>query len=205
MTNELMFIVKEDETVEKIGLQEFEVIFHMIRPEFLDNEFVISCVIDIFYYFYLEEVPLFNEKETEIYIARKNYLEWVMQTEEFKPIKKHTVNKKDKSLLVSVHIYNALLDTYLKVIKQYPKEDIQLIHRFTGYKSKLFSASFLQDTDYPKKYLALELDIAKNVIRGLEEERETIIREVNHFLEVLMQHETDLFANIAVPFGMKSE
>ena len=205
MTNELMFIVKEDETVEKIGLQEFEVIFHMIRPEFLDNEFVISCVIDIFYYFYLEEVPLFNEKETEIYIARKNYLEWVMQTEEFKPIKKHTVNKKDKSLLVSVHIYNALLDTYLKVIKQYPKEEIQLIHRFTGYKSKLFSASFLQDTDYPKKYLALELDIAKNVIRGLEEERETIIREVNHFLEVLMQHETDLFANIAVPFGMKSE
>jgi len=205
MTNELMFIVKEDETVEKIGLQEFEVIFHMIRPEFLDNEFVISCVIDIFYYFYLEEVPLFNEKETEIYIARKNYLEWVMQTEEFKPIKKHTVNKKDKSLLVSVHIYNALLDTYLKVIKQYPKEDIQLIHRFTGYKKKLFTASFLQDTDYPKKYLALELDIAKNVIRGLEEERETIIREVSHFLEVLMQHETDLFANIAVPFGMKSE
>ena len=205
MTNELMFIVKEDETVEKIGLQEFEVIFHMIRPEFLDNEFVISCVIDIFYYFYLEEVPLFNEKETEIYIARKNYLEWVMQTEEFKPIKKHTVNKKDKSLLVSVHIYNALLDTYLKVIKQYPKEDIQLIHRYTGYKSNLFSASFLQDTDYPQKYLALELDIAKNVIRGLEEERETIIREVNHFLEVLMQHETDLFANIAVPFGMKSE
>ena len=205
MTNELMFIIKEEETVEKIGLQEFEVIFHMIRPEFLDNEFVISCVIDIFYYFYLEEVPLFNEKETEIYIARKNYLEWVMQTEEFKPIKKHTVNKKDKSLLVSVHIYNALLDTYLKVIKQYPKEEIQLIHRFTGYKSKLFSASFLQDTDYPKKYLALELDIAKNVIRGLEEERETIIREVNHFLEVLMQHETDLFANIAVPFGMKSE
>ena len=200
-----MFIVKEDETVEKIGLQEFEVILHMIRPEFLDNEFVISCVIDIFYYFYLEEVPLFNKKETEIYIARKNYLEWVMQTEEFKPIKKHTVNKKDKSLLVSVHIYNALLDTYLKVIKQYPKEEIQLIHRFTGYKSKLFSASFLQDTDYPKKYLALELDIAKNVIRGLEEERETIIREVNHFLEVLMQHETDLFANIAVPFGMKSE
>ena len=205
MTNELMFIIKEEETVEKIGLQEFEVIFHMIRPEFLDNEFVISCVIDIFYYFYLEEVPLFNKKETEIYIARKNYLEWVMQTEEFKPIKKHTVNKKDKSLLVSVHIYNALLDTYLKVIKQYPKEEIQLIHRFTGYKSKLFSASFLQDTDYPKKYLALELDIAKNVIRGLEEERETIIREVNHFLEVLMQHETDLFANIAVPFGMKSE
>ena len=75
MTNELMFIIKEEETVEKIGLQEFEVIFHMIRPEFLDNEFVISCVIDIFYYFYLEEVPLFNEKETEIYIARKNYLE----------------------------------------------------------------------------------------------------------------------------------
>ena len=205
MANDLMFIVKEDETVDALGLQEFEVIFHMIRPEFLDNEFVISCVIDIFYYFYLEEVPLFNEKETEIYIARKNYLEWVMQTEEFKPIKKHTVNKKDKSLLVSVHIYNALLDTYLKVIKQYPKEEIQLIHRFTGYKSKLFSASFLQDTDYPKKYLALELDIAKNVIRGLEEERETIIREVNHFLEVLMQHETDLFANIAVPFGMKSE
>ena len=205
MTNELMFIIKEEETVEKIGLQEFEVIFHMIRPEFLDNEFVISCVIDIFYYFYLEEVPLFNEKETEIYIARKNYLEWVMQTEEFKPIKKHTVNKKDKSLLVSVHIYNALLDTYLKVIKQYPKEDIQLIHRFTGYKSKLFSASFLQDTDYPQKYLALELDIAKNVIRGLEEERETIIREVGHFLEALLQHETDLFANIAVPFGMKSE
>ena len=205
MSNELMFIVKEDETVEKIGLQEFEVIFHMIRPEFLDNEFVISCVIDIFYYFYLEEVPLFNEKETEIYIARKNYLEWVMQTEEFKPIKKHTVNKKDKSLLVSVHIYNALLDTYLEVIKQYPKEDIQLIHRFTGYKSKLFSASFLQDTDYPQKYLALELDIAKNVIRCLEEERETIIREVGHFLEALLQHETDLFANIAVPFGMKSE
>ena len=205
MANELMFIVKEEETVEKIGLQEFEVIFHMIRPDFLDNEFVKSCVIDIFYYFYLEDVPSFNEKATEIYIARKNYLEWVMQTKEFKDIKKNTINKIDKSLLVSVHIYNALLDVYLKVIKLYPKEDIQLIHRFTGYKSKLFSASFLQNTDYPKKYLALEHDIAKSVIRGLEEERETIISEVSHFLDELLQHETDLFANIAVPFGMKSE
>lgn len=205
MANELMFIVKEEETVEKIGLQEFEVIFHMIRPDFLDNEFVKSCVIDIFYYFYLEDVPSFNEKATEIYIARKNYLEWVMQTKEFKDIKKNTINKIDKSLLVSVHIYNALLDVYLKVIKLYPKEDIQLIHRFTGYKSKLFSASFLQNTDYPKKYLALEHDIAKSVIRGLEEERETIISEVSHFLGELLQHETDLFANIAIPFGMKSE
>ena len=205
MANELMFIVKEEETVDKIGLQEFEVIFHMIRPDFLDNEFVKSCVIDIFYYFYLEDVPSFNEKATEIYIARKNYLEWVMQTKEFKDIKKNTINKIDKSLLVSVHIYNALLDVYLKVIKLYPKEDIQLIHRFTGYKSKLFSASFLQNTDYPKKYLALEHDIAKSVIRGLEEERETIISEVSHFLGELLQHETDLFANIAIPFGMKSE
>ena len=205
MANDLLFTVKENETVDALGLLDYEVIFHMLRPEFLDNEFVISCVIDIFYYFYLEEVPLFNEKETEIYIARKNYLEWVMQTKEFNHIKKNTINKKDKSLLVSVHIYNALLDTYLKVIKQYPKEDIQLIHRFTGYKKKLFTASFLQDTDYPQKYLALELDIAKNVIRGLEEERETIIREVSHFFEALLQHETDLFANIAVPFGLKSE
>ena len=51
MANDLMFIVKEDETVDALGLQEFEVIFHMIRPEFLDNEFAKSCVIDIFYYF----------------------------------------------------------------------------------------------------------------------------------------------------------
>ena len=205
MANELMFIVKEEETVEKIGLQEFEVIFHMIRPDFLDNEFVKSCVIDIFYYFYLEDVPSFNEKATEIYIARKNYLEWVMQTKEFKDIKKNTINKKDKSLLVSVHIYNALLDVYLKVIKLYSKEDIQLIHRFTGYKKKLFTASFLQDTDYPQKYLALELEIAKNVVCGLEEESETIISEVVHFLEELLQHETGLFANMEVPFVLKSK
>ena len=205
MANKLVFIVKEDETVDALGLQDYEVIFHMLRPEFLDNEFVKSCVIDIFYYFYLEDVPTFNKSDTEIYVARKSYLEWVMQIEEFKHIKKNTINKKDKSLLVSVHIYNALLDVYLKLIKQYPKEDIQLIHRFTGYKKKLFTASFLQDTDYPKKYLALELDIAKSVICGLEEERETIISEVSHFLEALMQHETDLFANIAIPFGMKSE
>ena len=205
MANDLLFIVKENETVDALGLLDYEVIFHMLRPEFLDNEFVISCVIDIFYYFYLEDVPSFNEKATEIYIARKTYLEWVMQTEEFKPIKEYTVNKKDKSLLVSVHIYNALLDVYIKVIKLYPKEDIQLIHRFTGYKSKLFKASFLQDTDYPQRYLALEQDIAKSVIRGLEAEREKIISEVIHFLEELLQHETMLFANMDVTFVLKSK
>ena len=205
MANELMFIVQENETIDALGLQEYEVIFHMLRPEFLDNEFVISCVIDIFYYFYLEDVPPFNKSDTEIYVARKSYLEWVMQIEEFKNIKNNTINKKDKSLLVSVHIYNALLDVYIKVIKLYPKEDIQLIHRFTGYKSKLFTASFLQDTDYPQRYLAIEQDIAKSVIQGLEEERETIISEVVHFLEELLQHEKVLFANMDVPFILKSK
>ena len=203
VTSEIMFIVKENETMDALGLQDYNVLFQMLRPEVIGNEFAISCVVDIFYYFYLEDEPSINPEAAEIFVARKNYLDWVMQTEEFKRLKVNTINNKDKSLIVAVQIVNAITDVYLPIIKQYSKEDIQLVKRFTGYKATIFTAPFLQDTDYPQKFLTLEMDICTKVIQALEEERDTLMKEMNYFLNELLHTEKELFDNIGVPFAMK--
>ena len=127
VANDLMFIVKENETIDSLGLQDYHVLLQMLRPEVIDNEFAINCVVDIFYYLYLEELPSINQQAAKIFVARKNYIDWVMQTKEFEQLKVKTLNKKDKSLIVSVQIVNAIVDAYLTVIKQYSDEDIQLV------------------------------------------------------------------------------
>ena len=204
VANDLMFIVKENETIDSLGLQDYHVLLQMLRPEVIDNEFAISCVVDIFYYLYLEDVPSINQDAAAIFVARKNYIDWVMQTKEFECLKVKTVNQKDKSLIVAVQIVNAIIDAYLTVIKQYSDEEIQLVNRFTGYKATIFTAPFLQDTDYPHKFLTLELSICKKVIRALEEDRATIIKEIQCFLDELLNVENKLFDNMVVPFSIKS-
>lgn len=201
VTSEMMFIVKENETIDALRLQDFKIILQMLRPEVVDNEFAISCVIDFFYFLYLEDVPSINPKATAIFVARKKYLEWVMQTEEFEGVKVSTVNKKDKSLIVAVLIVNAIIDVYLTIIKQYSEKDIQLINRFTGYKGTIFTAPFLRGTDYPNKFLTLEMDICENVVKVLREEQDLVIEEIQEFLGELLQAEEELFRNISVPFA----
>ena len=156
------------------------------------------------YYLYFEDVPSINQDAAAIFVARKNYIDWVMQTKEFEQLKVKTLNKKDKSLIVAVQIVNAIVDAYLTVIKQYSDEEIQLVNRFTGYKATIFTAPFLQDTDYPHKFLTLELSICKKVIQALEENRTTIIKEIQCFLDELLNVENKLFDNMVVPFSIKS-
>jgi len=203
VTSEIMFIVKENETIDALGLQDFKIILQMLRPEVIDNEFAVSCVVDIFYYLYFEDVPSINPEAAAIFVARKTYLDWVMQTEEFKHFKLKTVNKKDKSLIVAVLIMNAIIDVYLPVLRQYSNEEIQLLTRFTGYKTTIFTAPFLQDTDYPQKFLTLEMDICTKVIQALEKDHDTVIEEIQDFLAELLQMEEGLFNNIDVPFAIK--
>ncbi len=202
--DQMMFIVKEDEKVDALGLQDFHVLFHMLRPEVIDNEFAKNCVIDIFYYLYFENVPCINPDVASIFIARKSYLDWVMQTKEFECLKVKTINKKDKSLLFSVQIANAIIDAYRTIIKQYSIEDIQLINRFTGYKVKLFTASFLQETDYPERFVLLETEVCEKVIQELENHRDTFIKEIQSFGDALFLAEKEIFDNIDVPFARKS-
>ena len=200
----MMFIVEEDQTVDALGLQDYNVLFQMIRPEFIDNAFAINCVIDIFYYLYLEDVPAIDSNAASFFVARKAYLDWVMRTEEFDRLKVKTVNKKDKSLLVAVHIVNAIIDTYLTVIKQYSNEDIQLIHRFLGYKVTIFSAEFLQDTNYPSRLVKLETEICQKVVQTLMINRFSIMKEIQEFFNELLSIEKELFYNFDVPFTIRS-
>ena len=204
VANEIMFILKENETIDVLGLQDFHVLFQMLRPEVTDNGFAINSVVDIFYYFYLEDIPSINPNVAAIFVARKNSLDWVMQTEDFKRLKEKTVNNKDKSLIVAIQIVNAIIDAYLVVKKQYSNEDIQLINRFTRYKNTIFTAQFLQKIDYHQKFLMLEIDICSKVIEMLEEERDTVIKEIEYFLSALLHAEKELFDNIDVPFVTKS-
>ena len=75
ITSEIVFSVKGNETIDALRLQDFKFIFQMLRPEVIDNEFAISCVVDIFYYLYLEDVPSINPKAAAIFVARNNYLD----------------------------------------------------------------------------------------------------------------------------------
>ena len=201
---EMMFLVEENQTIDALALQEFNVIFHMLRPQFIDNFFATNLVVDIFYYLYLEDVPAINSNAASIFVARKTYLDWIMQTKKIEHLKEKTVNKKDKSLIVSVHIVNAIIDAYLIIVKQYSKEDIQFINRFLGHKAAIYSASFLQDQNYPQKLLTLETEICQKVVRSIEENKEAIIKEINLFLEEVLLIEKELFHNIDVPFTIKS-
>ncbi len=201
---EMIFIVEEDQTVDALGLQDYSVLFQIIRPEFIDNAFAINCVIDIFYYLYLEDVPAIDTNAASFFVARKAYLDWAMQTEELERLKVKTVNKKDKSLLVAVHIVNAISDVYLTVIKQYSNEDIQLINRFLGHKVTIFSADFLQDTNYPSRLEKLETEICKKVVQTLEQDRVSIMKEIQEFFNELLRIEKELFDNFEVPFTIRS-
>lgn len=203
VVNEMLFLVGEDQTVDALGLQNYDVLFHMVRPQFIDNLFVTNCLLDVFYYLYLEDVPAIDSDAASIFVARKAYLDWVMQTEEFKRLKVNTIGKKDKSLIVSVQIVNAIIDAYLKVIKQFTDEDVQLINRFMGHKATLYSATFLQDQSYPDKLSTLETEVCQKVVCSLEQDRESIIKEIGYFFDDLLLIEKKMFDNIEVPFTLK--
>lgn len=200
VTDEILFLVEENESIEALELQDYNILLQMLRPEYIDNAFAISCVVDIFYYLYFKDVPSINSKAANIFVARKKYLDWVMQTKEFESLKVITVNKKDKSLLVSVHIVNAVIDAYFKVIKQYSNEDIQLITRYLGHKATIFSAPFLHDTNYPSKLVRLETEVCEKVVQTLMEDPDTIIKEIQNFMDELLNIEKELFDRFDVPF-----
>lgn len=193
---ERLFIIEEPYSYENLHLDDFEAIHYLIRPTFIDSPFTTNCVIDFFYFYYMDKIPELHEGYTKIYLARKTYLDWLIKEPMLDLCRAITKGNKSLSLLAAVLSVNVVCDAYEVIAKDFNQDQIRFLERFMGYKEQLLK------TELEAQYSELELSVTEKVVEYINTNCSNCVSEVKQFINEFSIIQQESFQTVKTPFRM---